>query len=108
MVQKVAAHDDTPLLVLLVAVTASSVSVGPEYLSSPGQPIEAERRGPARMKRDRTHLVYSWNASSRFLRTLGAMTISKRSPAMIRNVSDSGRSKNTIGSPRDKSMARRM
>ena len=52
--------------------------------------------------------IHSWNAVSRALRMSGRMTNSSSSTAIARNASDSGRCRNTSGSPRDSSMARRM
>ncbi len=49
----------------------------------------------------------SWNASSRFRLICGRATMTISAAAAISSPSDSGRVTNTVGSPRDSSMARR-
>src|SRR5712692_10409599 len=89
---------------------------GEDLPEPPVRPAVRPRPRPQPRRRPRRRAVAageeplahaSTKASSRFLRTVGATTTASRRPAMRSMVRLIGRWKNTSGSPRDKSIARR-
>src|SRR6266850_2333712 len=118
------ARKDSPRVVALGEIDELNSAVGVGKSRRPGAGLPEPAIGPAFRSRPRPQprgrpwrrvvaagqepLAHaSTKASSRFLRTVGATTTASRRPAMRSMVRLIGRWKNTSGSPRDKSIARR-